>query len=435
GETLTLDRRRTLGHILAFGGLILFCVVVIAFCGEAMVFTLLPTFGHSTLNPFYFLLFDVAPAPAPSLLDWLTAAYPLAVSLLLLAIIPYLLADQRYTVLADEEGLTIRQSFRQRRFMPWNDIALFIQTGQDRNANVSAAYLLWGREHKVTFVIVRLPQASNASRKGASRIDRLDSYRFTGGFDHYAADAQRLLATIAARGPAPLQTLLGTPPGVTSLQRRFPSTFRADDLAAAPLASQELRPHVQDAAPADAAISEITLKARDALSSFLLEMLLWFIPLGAICFVVMKLTYPEYVSDPSSLSFIAVAALIFVLGCLLAASLASSRRRQRAPIVIADARGLTQKTDQKSTTITIPWDEVRSWAIMPSPNQPQTRRRYLVSSERATITWTERADAELAGRGVQGDRRLAYQEHAEQLHRLIAARTGLPLRNMTSQQP
>ncbi len=435
GETLTLDRRRSLGHILAFGGLILLGMVVIAFGGEAIVFALLPAFGHSALNPLYFPLFDAPPPPAPSLLDWLTAAYPLTVSLLLFAIIPYLLADQRYTLLADDEGLTIRHSFHRRRFIPWNDIALFIQTGQDRSANVSAAYLLWGREHKVTFVIVRLPQASNTSRKGASRIDRLDSYRFTGGFDHYAADAQRLLATIAARGHAPLQTLLGKPPGVTSLQRRFPSTFRVDDLLAAPLAGQELQPHIQDAAPADAAVSDITLKARYPLGPFLLEMFIWFILFGVIGFVAIELTYPEYVSDPSSLSFIVVVALIFVFGGPLAAELASSRRRRRAPIVIADARGLTQKTDQKTTTISIPWDEVRAWAVMPSPNQPQTRRRYLVSSERATITWTERADAELAGRGIQGDRRLAYQERAEQLHRLIAARTGLPLRDMTSQQP
>jgi hypothetical protein len=84
---------------------------------------------------------------------------------------------------------------------------------------------------------------------------------------------------------------------------------------------------------------------------------------------------------------------------------------------------------------TLPWEEVRAWAIMLSPNPLQSWRRYIVSSERATITWTERANAELAGRGIQGDRRQAYQERADQLHRLIAVRTGLPLREMTSQRP
>jgi hypothetical protein len=432
GETLTLDRRRGLGYILASGGLILFCTVVIALMGEVLVFTLLPAFGHSALNPLYFPLFDAPPPPPPSVLDWLTAAYPLAVGLLFLAVIPYLLADQRYTLLADDAGLTIQQSFHRRRFMPWNDIALFIQTGKDRSTNVNVAYLLWGHEHKVTFVIVRLPLAANTSPKGASRIDRLDTYRFAGGFDHYAADAQRLLATIAARGHAPLQTLLGKPPGITSLQRRFPSTFRAEDLVDAPLASQEWQPPVQDAGLADAGIPDVTLKARYSLGSFLLEMLIWLIPIGVICFLAIRITYPDMVSDPSSLSFIGVVVLIPLFGGLFAASFAWSRRRRSTPIVIADAKGLTQKTDQNPTTI--PWDEVRAWAIMPSPNPLQSWRRYIVSSERVTITWTERPNAELAGRGIQGHRRRAYQERAEQLHRLIAVRTGLPLREMTSQR-
>ena|ERR1051326_4234973 len=106
-------------------------------------------------------------------------------------------------------------------------------------------------------------------------------------------------------------------------------------------------------------------------------------------------------------------------------------RHRRSPAIVADPKGLTRKTPEKATTISIPWDEIRAWAIMPARDPLHARRIYLVSSERATITWTERADAQLAGRGVQGDRRAAYQERADQLHRLIATRTGLPLHEVT----
>jgi hypothetical protein len=50
-------------------------------------------------------------------------------------------------------------------------------------------------------------------------------------------------------------------------------------------------------------------------------------------------------------------------------------------------------------------------------------------------TWVEPGNAKLAGRGVQQDRQEAYRERAAQLHRLIALRTGQPLREILAQPP
>ena len=162
GETLTLERHRTIGYFVVYGAMLLFFAVAIVMCAEVVVFTLIPAFGHSTLNPFYFNVFDAAPPPPPSPLDWLAAAYPLIVGFLLIILIPLLIRDQRHTLIADDQGITFRQPLVRRRFIPWNDISLFIKTGNSRSQNVTASYLLWGQEHKVGFGIVRLPSAPDA---------------------------------------------------------------------------------------------------------------------------------------------------------------------------------------------------------------------------------------------------------------------------------
>jgi hypothetical protein len=129
--------------------------------------------------------------------------------------------------------------------------------------------------------------------------------------------------------------------------------------------------------------------------------------------------------------FVVVMVGILAFIALMAYNTASQRRRRRAPILTASSEGLSQKARDKN--ISISWGEMRAWAIVSAPNHLQARRTCVVSSEHATITWTEGNDAQLAGRGIQGDRRLAYQERAKQLHHLIEARTGLPLREITNQ--
>jgi len=436
GEILTLDRRQSVSYMVNWFVLLLAFALLFAGSGEVIVFALLPSFAHSTLNPLYSSLFYIAPPPPPppSTLDWIVAAFPLAIGFLFIALIPSAINDQRYALIADDQGLTIRKRLRQ-RFIPWNDIALFIQLGKHRDRNVTENYLLWGREHQAAFSIVRLPDTSTQLwKQGTSILDKLARYRFEGGFDRYAADAQRLLATSAARGQAPLQTITHQPRAIVKLKQRFPGRFTVDDLTAAPLASQELQPQIQDAAPAETAISNITLKERLPIFPVLLESVVWFIVVGALVFACLGGLVWSTLADELSGPWLAVAAgFILAYTAFMSYNAARQRRRRRIPIVIANSAGLTRKTGQKDTTITIPWDEIRAWAIKPSPDHTQTRRTYLVSSERATLTWTERSEAELAGRGIQGNRRLAYQERAEQLHSLIAVRTGLPLREMASQ--
>lgn len=434
GERLILERRRSIGNILRLSLLLLGFTVLFAASGAIIVFALLPVFSHSTLNPFYNFFFfgPASPLSAITPLDWFTAAFPLALSLLLLVFTPYIIIDQRYILTADEQGLTLKRRLRRRNFIRWNDILLFIDSGKNRSGRVTETYLLLGQEYRFTFEIVRLPESPNPQqKKRASSPDKLDSYRYAGGFEQYTADAQRLLATIAARSHAPLQTYTRMPALVEKIKQHFPSRLMLDDLVEAPLAGKELQPKVQDTA-ADLAAFTITLKERLPLRSLLLETFAWFIPIGTMFFVCSFVMIPETLSSLSSFWLAVVVAVMVALSALLAYGAAMQPRRSRVPVVIASPDGLTRKTENKETTITLPWGEMRAWAIKLSPDHTQSQRTYVVCSERATLTWTERADTELAGRGIQGGRRQAYQEQAEQLHSLIAARTGLPLREVTN---
>jgi hypothetical protein len=55
---------------------------------------------------------------------------------------------------------------------------------------------------------------------------------------------------------------------------------------------------------------------------------------------------------------------------------------------------------------------------------------YVVFTDKQTLSWQEPLTAKLAGRAIQGERHAAYEAAAQQLHALIAARTGLPLRRI-----
>lgn len=442
GETLMLERHRSLRNILSMIGVIFVVALLFALCGEVIVFALLPAFGHSTLNPFYpFFFIDplAPPVPPPTLLDWITAAFPLVLSLgLLIAVSLTTITSQRYILIANDQGLTIKQRLQRRHFIPWHDIALFARFFYKERSveQVTQSYLLWGREHRTTFQIDNLPAAPTLHKKSASRIDTLNTYRYTGGFEGYAADAQRLLATIAARSGAPLLTFTQRPAIIAKINQRLPHTLTLDDLADAPLADAALQPKAQETTRAAAMPAAITLRERIPPGPLLLETVIWAVIIGGLFLLfggmAILQSAPDLITGPWLL---VVWAVILAFVILLAFLVAGVHRERRVPAIVADDAGLTRKPGQNGKILVLPWDEIRAWAIMRSPGQEHERYAYIVCSERATLTWGERTGAALGGRGIKGDRRLAYQERAEQLHSVIAARTGLPLRDVTPRKP
>ncbi len=92
---------------------------------EVVIFQALPSFGHSSLNPYFKSQFDGPTGPSPSTLDWLAAALPV---LLVACVFGYLLwrtvRDRIQQIVANDTGITIRNGLG-RRGIRWGDIVVF----------------------------------------------------------------------------------------------------------------------------------------------------------------------------------------------------------------------------------------------------------------------------------------------------------------------
>jgi hypothetical protein len=65
---------------------------------------------------------------------------------------------------------------------------------------------------------------------------------------------------------------------------------------------------------------------------------------------------------------------------------------------------------------------------------PREAAAFAIFAGGLVIQWSEPTNAELAGRGITGDRCAAYRASAEALHARIVARTGLDLREITTRE-
>lgn len=428
GESLRIAYHRSRSAWLQIPLFMVLCILFAA-GGEVLIFTALPVFGRSNINPLYlaFLYPNPTTATSPTLLDWLAAVFPLAFSALCLVAVFWSAAtESSYILLADDQGVTIRRSFR-RRFIPWNDILLFARTSSDINTGPVGAYMLWGRSHALPFSIASSAIANESASTRRSR----PTYRFEDGYEAYLGEAQRLLATIAARSYAPMLAMREAPL-VAGFRRRAPvTTTSEEDARVLPLAGQEYQPRVDDSSASLAYGEQIAFQARLAALPAVGESLLWMAVLGlvTILFVRQPYFFDSLFALGPIVGFIAVAFCVAFLG-LAAIALTIQRRRNRQPVISVDALGITGKARGEQRPVTIPWPSVTAWVVVPPPAGSNKPVRYIVFGDGRKITWVEPADARLAGRSIRGDRREAYRERAARVHALIAAHTGLPLREL-----
>jgi hypothetical protein len=127
-------------------------------------------------------------------------------------------------------------------------------------------------------------------------------------------------------------------------------------------------------------------------------------------------------------------ALLAVLVAPLVVALALSQirlggRYDSRWAVVANAEGLHSSSGAGGgMTPVMPWDAMRAWALVTFAPHAWRSTWYAVVSANETLIWQEPTAANLAGGDSQGDRGQGYRERATQLHALIAARTGLPLK-------
>jgi hypothetical protein len=427
GESFTLSYRSRGNRWFQGLAMLIFCLVLAAF-GEALVFSTLPAFGHSQLNPFYLeILYPPAATAPPTLLDWLTAAFPLALSAVcLVALLWGVVTSAPHTLRADDRGITSRHAGRG-RIIPWNDMLLFARTLSDARTTPVGTYVVWGRSHFLMFSIVDVEHVDT----GAKSRDSVTLYIVDGGYEAYLSNAARLLATIAARSYAPLLAMR-EPPIMGRFRRRAPVTTTSEEEARElPIAAQAYQPHATEA---DASLrfgEQLLLRARMPVVPVLAESLLWMAAIGV--FMIPFVRQPDFINSLFAVGpivgVIAIAFCIALLGSV-AVAFAIQRRTLLRPGISVDGFGIASRQQGDKKPVAITWQSITAWVVVPAPPGSLRPTRYIVFGDGQKIAWAEPADAQLAGRGVKGDRRQAYRERAARIHALIAARTELPLREL-----
>jgi hypothetical protein len=396
GETLTLARQRAPSRLRQVTVYVIFSLLLAA-SGEAVIVTLLPT-----LNPLT-ALFPLGDQPAPlSPLDWLAVSFPLAFcGGLMVLLLGGSFSKRRQRITADDSGVTVEGSFRRPRFIPWNDILVFMGGFDKRSDTPQGGYTLWGHEHLVVFQIDEPQKAPGAGTQGKARADR---YVYDGGYEHYVADARRLLATIAARSYVPLRVSSRATAIARGVKRRFPSmALELDDALAAPEAQAPLQPDAEAVEKARHAFQRVELRVRPPLLPILLEAPIWFVALDVVAIVFAQSTLQPFTieralhGDPGSIAaYVSVLALLAVFAVLFAAA----RRAGRTPMVVAEEAGLTGAEPGNQKSQTIPWDAIQAWVVVPSSRDGRKPDTYLVILPGVKVRWVEPAGARLGGRGV-----------------------------------
>ena len=423
GETLTLTRRYSLNAVFHGLAVILYLPGVV-FLVESLILLALPAFGRSSFNPFYNSGLDGASAPPPTSLDWLAAALPLLfVAGALVHSVWRMLHDRVSEMSADDAGITVRNGLGRRR-IAWYEIELCARLLEGPGIAPLGGYAVWGRSRSVSFTIPGVEQETD-HEPGSSAWDA--RYIFTGGYDRYIRDARRLLATIAARARTPLLAL-----------RLAPGREARDDLAKTMISMTEERALALPLAgplstPPDATVAAplqegepVSLRARDVplpvTGSWATDAFV--IPYGFGVLVWLSARFSD--NWLAILASVAVAIALLVFYTIL---FIRQRRVGGMPDVSADEAGIMTWGRYKDQPVQIPWQAVTAWVVAPPKRGTTQPFRYVVLGDGLRIGWVEPTSGQHAWQSVTNPRG-SYHKQAERLHALIAARTGLPPREL-----
>ncbi|HET8906573.1 MAG TPA: hypothetical protein VFN11_06375 [Ktedonobacterales bacterium] len=132
--------------------------------------------------------------------------------------------------------------------------------------------------------------------------------------------------------------------------------------------------------------------------------------------------------------FIVVAVIVFVafdltmLGFYVVLFRQQRRLRPTAD-VRADDDGLTTWGPYLDQPITLRWSSITAWVVI-SPAKPSQPSRYVVYGDGLRLTWVEPSEVPYSWSGVNFSSPSMYRKLVAQVHALIAARTGQPLREL-----
>lgn len=448
GDTLLLQRTGTLSQSLRQLGT--------ATLGAFMLFALIEgflIFVSTPLNIWFAirlgLSFGDSPTPVLAPLDWLVLLYPVIIfGVLLASTILSTFKENYWQLRADDVGISL-QSGRQRRFIGWNMLQAIVQNKVKFTQDLPATtYYLVGKDGSMFPFTIDNPSLTG---EAPSR------FTYVGGYEQYSADMTRLLATIRARSMLALRYNATAIRMRRRLQRCMPlASIDTDAILTSTIADTSWQPAVISA---QTTIDKIVVASR--LSRW---KIFWQGVISEICWI-LAISFALYLSGsasqlgrsiteiqsqpiviPQSIPTIVVILLILLVLLIVLAFVAligifssigfitaHTRQRRRMPAlgVMPDGIANTTKQDSSQPNV-IPWKDIQAWLVMPANATRDFDTYVIVYGANKKIYWRVNRDMELAGRRVTGDRKIAFQEKLGEAHSIIAARTGLALRLIES---
>lgn len=360
--------------------------------------------AFGAIVPAFYILSAIAAATA--MLPWMQAwgsliAYALVLLPILLAMLLVIATsidvarNRQITITADDRGISQRNGFGRVRFIPWDDMRVVLRASGLQSDPLLNQYTLWGERHGVTLNLTDvgeliLPQQA---------LKPMTTY--VGGRDHYLANARRLLATIAARAQAPLRVYAAgyyatKPP-------RQPGYLGVGltlaDLAALPPAPPPVPPPSPFIQQMWATRGRLTLAVRVQTPLLRVGRAFLVIPLGVLVglFVILTTNHDVSLNELAlflnvlygSFAFIVVGAILSIIGrrqargAALAVATADAKALQLAPSLA--------RLEQKSGVITIPWERIRAWGVIPPAPSAPTDAIYVILWDGPTVAWVAHA--------------------------------------------
>lgn len=440
-DVLLLQRTSTLKRTLrqigttAVGILVLFVITEICFI-----------LVSASLSAWIGAQIGLSSTPAPTLTapDWLILVYPcLLFGVSFIGIAGNTLRERHWQLRADDNGITL-QIGRQRQSLAWNMIQAIVQSKAKFVQDMPAAnYQLIGKDGRILPFTIDKPSLSGEAASGLT---------YDGGYERYSADAARLLATIRARSLVTLRYNAFAVGAMRRLRQRMPLTaIDKDTILTSPVADASWQPAV---IPAPATIDNIKIAPRLSRWKIFWRGLTWelfiVIALGILLNIsgaasqiaksFAELQFQSITIPPMPAGILAllifmillvVVAFIVLIGIVLALGfvVAQTNQRKRLPQLLITPDGIanTQKQNNSLPSV-IAWKDIQAWLVMPASAMQRYDTYVIVHNENQKLYWRANHDLELGGRHVTGDRKLAFQEKLTEAHRIIAARTGLPLR-------
>ena len=381
------------------------------------------------------------PTPTTMWGEYITMLSPIAIITLVLPFIlsamlvmPAILSgtwQRRLSIKADDTGITVQQSGKRNVTLRWDEIEYIIYSPARRVWPYPLApfdgYYVIGNAHRfVTFNTLY-------GTALALQTNPLVRYQFDRGIDAFMIGIVRIIATIRARQGIEMHVPERLLARTSHLAKLWDATAEEDDNDET-LPLSLIQPRADLVAQMEQTQATIMLRPRLKLMRIARKMLLYNIGIvvllipwwggEAIANGVFHAHDKYYMLFQTRSEGIVLSSCLGGVLLLFGVWFSWTDARKERFTVIADEHGLTVFKGRGNEKRTAAWNTIKEWTMHPHGEDGSDGIVYIVHG-RYILVWDESPKDTLVLLG--GRRNETFQQRAEKLHAMIAAKTHLPL--------